>query len=242
MSRPTLFARPPWPFAVNRDSPQAQGLVAWWPGGVFGGGFPVDVLGRWSMAAALETPAVVADPLFGYAGSYTTGQLDVGAPPVTAVPLTLASWFYPGNTTADCNILLLYDADASDYFSLTLVGTASDRVRAGTVAGGAASIADSTTAYVANTWQHAGAVFAAANSRAAFLNGGGKATNTTSRTPAGLVNLGMGLFNVAGRLADTRVYSRALADGEMAAYFSDPRLSLELYYPLGRKTWSFPGG
>jgi hypothetical protein len=23
--------RPPWPFAVNRDSPQAEGLFAWWP-------------------------------------------------------------------------------------------------------------------------------------------------------------------------------------------------------------------
>ena len=93
---PRCVERPLWPFAANRDSPQAEGLVAWWP-----------------MLPAID-PAVVRDLASGIDGTihssptwnaatelgwtldfpgssaYISGS---SALSLTATPITICGWF-----------------------------------------------------------------------------------------------------------------------------------------------------
>ena len=111
--------------------------------------------------------------------------------PVLALPVTMACWFNPDDVATNYAIMALTENAASfDRLSLLCRGDvagdpvqADARNRAGTNA-----LAATSTSILATTWQHAAGVFTSTTSRAAYLNGGGKGTNTTSVTSSSNVN------------------------------------------------------
>lgn len=163
-------------------------------------------------------------------GFSTTGPilLRYAAAMATAVPLTMAAWGKTSVTGSQQYMLGLFRAAAAtdrDNFALRISG--SNEVAAQTCDNAAASTALSSTTISANTWFHAAAVFTSATDRAAFLNGGGKGTNATSRTPAGIDRTSIGLQDNAaanrafanggtGDLAEVGLWSAALTDAEIA--------------------------
>lgn len=119
------------------------------------------------------------------------------ATPVTAVPFTMGCWFNSDDITIRQFLMMVgTSANNDNRFSLELRGdVGGDPVYALTEASAAASQAASTTGYQANRWHHATAVYAAANDRRIYLDGGGFAQETTSRTPAGINKIAVGCFS-----------------------------------------------
>ena len=117
-------------------------------------------------------------------GSSTWIYNSSGAP-FTGPPFTISVWMYP--TSEVFNTLISVGTGGSNDNRQTL------GLRT-TVAGGANVIAQtrtttnanaySTTAYTTNKWQHACGVWASSSSRAAYLDGGGKGTDTTNLGPS----------------------------------------------------------
>lgn len=172
--------------------------------------------------------------------------LEIDSAPVTAVPLTMAAWFYTDVDSASQEIAYLADLSATDQaFRLSLVSGA--RLRAAVYAG-SLPYAESTGTFSTNTWTHACGVFAAADDRAAFLNGGNKGTNSTSATPTGIDRLSVaraGDFTpgnyFSGAVAELAIWNAALSDAEVAILGADrysPLLvrpqNLVVYLPLVR--------
>jgi hypothetical protein len=106
---------------------------------------------------------------------------------------------------------------------------------------------NTSTGYSANTWHHACVVFSATNSRSVYLDGGGKATETTEtgnpivdRTGIGVVYRNTPAAYTDGRIAEAGIWNVALTDAEVAALANgvSPALiqpqSLKLYSPLIR--------
>lgn len=184
-------------------------------------------------------------------GAFTTANyLSTASTPVTAVPLTLACWFRSTSSTAAQALITITDTtDATHYFRLMAAGaTAGDPVQAAASAttGGAAV---SSTGYSTNVWTAAAGVFTSAASRAAFINGGSKGTNATSRTPLSVdsIKLGHSLDSseapqqpLLGLLAGAAIWNAALTDAEVAGHAKgvSPLLirpqSLVFYAPLIR--------
>jgi hypothetical protein len=148
--------------------------------------------------------------------------LTVASAPATAVPLTISVWFKSDSATVtQVAACLGIDASTSHQFRVVAAGaTGGDPVQAATtqVSG---SLATSTSGYSPGTWHHGCGVFAAANSRAAYIDGGSKGTETTSRTPVGINATFVGRRSDSvqffdGRIAEVAVWNVALSDAEVA--------------------------
>jgi hypothetical protein len=185
-------------------------------------------------------------------GWSSSNRIGITAALVTGAPCTLACWFNSTSLTANQNLIALVDLPNSNYIGLAASGTrAGDPVIA--YVGGALALASSSTGYSANTWQHAAGVFTSSTSRAAFVNGGSKGTNTTSVTPTSLVSTALGMFNAAGSdsmlgaLAEVGIWNVALTDDEVASLakgFSPDQIrpqSLIAYLPLVRTAQDIKG-
>lgn len=153
--------------------------------------------------------------------------LENGTAVLTAVPLTMACWFNSNDDTITQALMAIGATTGLDRFQLDISGsTAGDPVRASaTSASVTNAIASSSTGYSANTWQHACGVFASATSRAAYISGGSKGTDTTSVTPSFSTNattIGTryltavrGAF-MSGIVAEAAIWNVALTDAEVA--------------------------
>lgn len=169
--------------------------------------------------------------------------------PVTALPCTLACWFFPANLTQTMNLVYVGNAGVSNYAVIVFNG-------ANSYAGGDnAIVADQgTTAFAvssaavasANTWNHACGVFTSATSRAAYLNGGNVGTNAVSRSPSLWDHANVGAARsttttfspLNGSIAEAAFWSVALDAAEVAALATglSPRLirpgSLVAYWAM----------
>lgn len=152
-----------------------------------------------------------------------TSYIEATSTPVTAEPFTISCWFRAPNVTADGALISIGNSSTTNRFQINVNGTvAGDPISISSV-GAVTATANSTTAFIANTWQHAAAVCASTTSRSIYLNGGGKATNTTSVTPAGINNIMIGgrwsggargfFFN--GQIAEVAIWNIALNDDEI---------------------------
>lgn len=148
---------------------------------------------------------------------------EVDATPVTAVPLTIAGWMYPADTTTFKTLVAIVDKDVPDrWFAVYLDSTA----HAVAAARGDAvndALAVTTATHSASTWIHVAGVFDSNVSRSIFLNGANKVTNTNDRTPSGLDRFSIGRHGdstpgtyMNGRLAEVCVWNVALSDNEIA--------------------------
>lgn len=230
-------------FRLNQDSPQARGLVFWQPLVTV---VPGDRVGRVAMTPTAAPPLVAVGGRWAYSFNGSTQYLvsAAGTAPVTAVPLSLSCWFNATSDSAAQSLLSIGgSAAAADSFDIRLRGNiALDPLGAFTRDSVDFSVANTTTGYTINTWMLATGVYRLATARAAFINGGSKGTESTSRIPAGLNRIGIGALVTstpttffAGYVADCRIYNRALSDAEVQELYQ-PDTRWELYEPL-RKIW-----
>ena len=115
----------------------------------------------------------------------TSEYLERTASPVSGPPFTLACWFQSNSDSATQALMSVYaTGSAAQRWDLFAAGaTAGDPVAASTVAS-LGSQAVSSTGYTVGRWHHGCAVFASATDRRAFIDGGSKGTNSTSRIPS----------------------------------------------------------
>lgn len=155
-----------------------------------------------------------------------TQRIEADTAAVTAVPLTLACWFMAMDTTTEHCLVFVGDKGSSNnYFFLAASGNAGgDPIRAYTRDAVSNVVAASTAAYTANVWQHAAAVYAATNSRVAYLNGGNSGTETTiavpvgpNRTSIGRVGRNVPFAYLDGLVAEVGIWNVALSASEIAA-------------------------
>lgn len=176
--------------------------------------------------------------------------LEIDQAVVTAYPLTLAAWFYSDSTTIDQALVYVGDKDVGEEMQALRVSGAigGDPIRAFSFRSGFSSDAQTTAGYSANTWHHACAVFSAATSRAAYLDGGNKGTDTGNvvigatydRTSIGRRGDSTPDAYMSGHIAGAAVWNAALSDDEAAILakgysplFVKPE-NLVAYWPLVR--------
>lgn len=166
---------------------------------------------------------------------------------VTAAPFSMSAWCRPTGTTADRYIVTVGDtASDNENMGLYMIAT-TNKIRAFSRSGGSSSEAESSAGASSGSWAHAGGVWSAANSRAAYLDGANKGTNAVSVTPTSIDTCRVGILArssitstlcFVGDLAEVAIWSAALDDAEMAALGKGfcPQLirpqSLVAYWPI----------
>ena len=175
--------------------------------------------------------------------------------PVTAYPLTMACWFNSYSATADQYFICVVDYDTDpigDFQALVARGGGTgDPVWASSYrTGQSAASAVTSSGYSINTWHHACGVFAAADDRAVFIDGGSKGTNATSVVMEHISACSIGTVWrndnpsvwMYGAIAEAAMWNAALTDEEVAilAKGYSPLLvrpqNLVAYWPLIRDT------
>ncbi len=150
----------------------------------------------------------------------TGDRLEFSGSPISDYPLTMACWFKPDVQNATDSLMTINDfATGNERHELHIAGAvAGDPVRYQCNDGAGSVFAATTTGFNNTSWQHACAVGRSATSRDVYLNGGGKGSNTTSRSPTGMdrMRLGDGTGEYAGLLAEAAVWNVDLSDAEVA--------------------------
>lgn len=181
--------------------------------------------------------------------------ISVSAAPITAYPFTMHAVFN-ANTIAGniSHVFSMGDTNANSYMDLFIVDTGVCWLV--TRNSGTTGIAASTTIYTATNWASITGVATTSTSRAVYLNGAGKGTNTTPSVtwPAGIDNTAIGTLlyssshaeEVDGSIAECAIWNVALTDAEVASLtpasgvFLSPLAirpqSLVVYWPLIRDT------
>lgn len=255
MSRRWDKSKPPsGPFALNRDCPQAVGLVAWWPmGGASGPKLVVDEAGRSHLAgtASPMTLGPTGAPTCVFNGS--SDVLTAAAAPVTAMPLTLAGWATAGSSSLVGSILSL-DAGlaafaSANFYRLVVVGSASPKqVRANQGLSGSEVQATYGAGWVAGQEFHTAGVFTSTTSRAVYYNGALGTSDTTSLAAPTVSQATLGRHSVtgseqywSGTLGEAGAWAVALP-AHIIARLYDPGTRFELWYPLRSPRWISLGG
>ena len=151
-----------------------------------------------------------------------TSYIESTSTPVTAEPFTMACWFNPAISTDGALISIGNSATTNRFQMNSNIAQPGSPLSISSVAATTATV-NTTTAIVQNRWQHAAAVCGSNSSRSIYLNGGGKQSNATPITPAGINNILIGgrwsggargfFFN--GRLAEVAIWNTALNDDEV---------------------------
>jgi len=177
--------------------------------------------------------------------------LERASAPVDAAPLTIAAWCYVDDSSAIHGIISLNSGVLTESFFI--VSRTDRKLRAYTYTAAGGYSAETTTTFTDNTWFHACGVFAASDSRAAYINGGGKGTNATNVVPAGINtttvgDAGSGTIYFSGAIAEAAIWNVALTDDEVAMLakgfsplFIRPQ-NLVAYWPLVRADQDVVGG
>lgn len=185
--------------------------------------------------------------------SASTQYLSASAP-VTAAPFTIAAWAQ--RTTINVNQAVASLNQNSGTNRWVLYFDTSNKINFFVNdSGGFAQASSTTSANSTGVWYHTAAVEASASDHRVFLNGGGKGTSTTSRSPASInaVNIGndrnsntnTSLMN--GLIADVAIWNVALSDAEVASLakgFSAKTVqpgNLVFYAPLVRELIDYSG-
>jgi hypothetical protein len=150
----------------------------------------------------------------------------VNSTPITAVPLTLACWFYSDSIALNQTLIGIYDASvANQWFTLQAMGAViGDKLWAQVQGGIGGAQAATSSGYSANTWHHACGVFASATSRTVYIDGGSAGSDAANKTPSGLDRITVGYmgdstptYALSGRVAWASIWSAALSAVEIAS-------------------------
>jgi hypothetical protein len=236
------LVRPPLDiqFDVNWESPQSDGLVFWMPlmGQEAGSMRFVDKVGGLEMTP-YNSPVWTPDGWIGSALLFDDAlseYLLYSSPVLTTVPLTMSCWFNSNDITTRQTLISISDAGNDFYLLQTQGNNIGDPIAARTIESGTIAEALTTSGYFADTWHHGCAVFAAANSRAVYIDAGSKGENATSRTASGLSETVVAGFlssqfpnnYLSGAIMDVRIYDAAKSDADVAQMY-DPLTRWDLY-------------
>ncbi len=188
-------------------------------------------------------------------GTGSNVHIETSSAPVTAAPLSVAAWFKIDDLTHVGAILGIGDASTgNNLWGLDAAGTvAGDPLRFFSFDTSFSS-ADSTIAYTADVWHHACGVELSASSRAVYLDGGSKGTNTDTRSPDDADEVQIGQYarstgdgDLLGDVAEAAIWNVALTDAEAlilskgySPLFVRPE-SLVFYMPLIRDIYDVIG-
>lgn len=241
-------SKPPLgPFTLNRESPLAYGLVAWYPFGVAGGNFVADQSGGSFHMTAIAAPKMSlgadGEPIFNFVAASV--QYLVVSSVVSALPFTFGCW---GRVdTASTAYVLMCIANTGGVNPLFQLTATTGNVYAAQQRDGAAVLgtATGTVTHAVGEWQHVAAVFASGSSRSIYTKGGDKVTETTACGGTTVNNTTLGIRNTAtaplnGGLSQPGIWNRALTDSEVARS-ADHGLKYELWYPLRSRKWFASG-
>lgn len=175
----------------------------------------------------------------------TTDKAVSTTPESTVLPFTICARGRSSNTTGNQVAAGFSRVAFNDYYLLIWGGAISGDPASAALTDGVTGVtADSTSGYSANVWASACAVFTSATSRAGYIDGGNKGTNTTSVTPAASDRFEVGVLErtsplafFAGDIAEVGLWSVALTDDDVAmlAKYAPPcvrRDALYAYYPM----------
>lgn len=235
------------------DHPLNYGLIGWWAampfGPYMGGARLLDLLGL-THGTLTNGPAWAGSMgRTGGRGSVSfdgTNDYALATLPLLSMPVTIMCWARPNTTLAgNGSAVSVVNGDLSQYCTLSF-RTTSDATRVWALtrtAGPTFAQAATSTSYAPAAWNHVAGVFTSSTSRAAFLNGGNKGTDTTSNNPGGFVNGYVGTLNnvssfFPGSVDDVRVYTRALSDAEVfAAYEQSLKGHPDTLRWMTRRAW-----
>ncbi len=120
-------------------------------------------------------------------------ELTLASAPVTAPPFSVSIWFHALSVQ---NAFLWGVGDTTStqrhYLEIEDAG-GSTRLHAGSKDGVGGSDAITSTEYSANVYQHAMRIWESTTDRTAWLNGGGKVQDTTSKAPSGIDRMRVGV-------------------------------------------------
>lgn len=150
--------------------------------------------------------------------------LGIASAVLTATPITMACWMYCDDAGAEQDVMTLVETTNYYRFQLTARGDAvGDRIRAQIESAGGFTHAETSAGYSVNTWHPICAVFTSNVSRAVYIDGGNKGTDTTDRTPSGIDKTfiaaisGAGDF-FSGRVAEAAFWNAAFTDEDVALH------------------------
>jgi len=248
--RRTLF--PDGPFELNKNSLQANGLVAWWPTIASRGGNVMMDLARRHNAAFNGGLTWTIDPNAGNILDYngSSGYLSfsrTGDIPTSSEAFTLSVWI-EDNTTVDNlgtyhRIISYYDESQNIQLGLGRTETSGDRCfYIYNLSGGGGDPSEVTMGDVPLILNHVIATFDGSNVYKIYLNGfdkgGGSMVTgvggfTANSTTVYIGQRGNGAY-VDGTIGDVRFYNRALSDAEVWQLY-DQATRWELYQPVQPK-------
>lgn len=147
----------------------------------------------------------------------SSGNLYNGNPPLTDMPISMSCLFYATNNNESQGLISILEDGGDQWYIMYL---SNERIKAYSRNGGTTPIATSSPTNIQkDTWYQATAVFAASNSRSAYLNGADKVTDTNSCSPdSGQINqvsIGKQFANFTGQLAELGIWNIALTDVEI---------------------------
>ena len=151
-----------------------------------------------------------------------TEYLRVEQAVLSGVPISVGVWFRR-DADAETTLFSLVDKDVDNNgFIIGIRNNAEGNnlfVITDATVGGVAAL--TSTGVTNNIWNHALAVFAASNDRRIYLNGAGKGTDNTDRTPAGMDRTAIGywarktpLRYMSGDIAEVAVWNGVLTDAD----------------------------
>jgi len=146
---------------------------------------------------------------------------------LTAVPATLVAWFNVDNVTAGHVLVSLGSSiDSLNFMYLAAHGVlANDPVIANS-GNETDKYAKTSVRFLADTWHHAAGVFATGSDRRAYIDGGGKGTNSKAQVPTNLDRTSIGVLEyktvglshwgyVSGAVDHAAIWNVALTDAEV---------------------------
>lgn len=253
------FGPPVGAFGVNHDSPQAAGLVAWWPALASRGGGEA-----WrDLVSGFDLPFVnggswISTGVGGIARKFTAASTQYAlntVVPVRAMPVTLAAWyrFDPG-AAANNELVQVTNSGGGQYYSLRAginAGGDTHTVVQRAIQSGIGAPQTVASDGVLYEWRLAVAVFLSGSSRLLYVDGKLAATSTDACTPqsgefdrtyiGGSMTEGTGFrFPFDGEIGEVRIYNRALTADDVYHMF-DPATRWDLYRTAQRVGVSYAG-
>ena len=227
-----LSSQPPLglPFVINRASPQAVGLVGWWPVLASRGSSVLYSLARpYNGTLQSTTLTWETDSQMGMRLNFPRADaayISTAFPAPTTGPFTLAGWIRTANAGSYRAILgcsanggIEWRLNPSEQLELLQESVALVATSGGTVTTAA-------WAHVALTWASGGAYVFYVNGQAA-----GSGTNNVTYS-AGTFDIGrhgtLSGEGYGGQIADLRVYERSLSDAEIWQMYA-PQTRWDLY-------------
>jgi len=227
---------PDGPFTLNRDSPQARGLVAWWP---TLGSRGANVLRDWAgyNNGTLSTPSWVTDGQRGAALSFN-GTSDVVTLATedefsASSKISLFAWVYP-TSVATFHTIIAKRNSGTVTLSFRIGQVSGDGKLSWTwTAGGTFQTYVAGPTVSVDVWSHVGVVFdfAAPANATFYLNGvatsAARSVGTGTSPDDANVPLTMGrrydnLHHFAGRIGDVRRHDAPVTAGVAAQMYNNP--------------------